>query len=198
MHVHRRQFRCDAQPVDPRLLGGLAQRRGGDVGVVLVAVAAQLHPAAHAGCSVSSTRLPEWSSTSADAVTWPGTHSRRHASVRACTNANTACRNESWAGSGVPSWTASRSPTPARSSRPPPFPPIPQQHPGRTAVGHHPGLQSQAVDQHAAVDDVERLLDLVGLQQQIHIAGEPGIGVCRRGMGSRSASRGSSSSTPPP
>ena len=53
------------------------------------------------GCSVSRACVPVWSSTSAEAVIWPGTHSLLHASSRASTNDSTACRSVSCAGSGA-------------------------------------------------------------------------------------------------
>ena len=49
VHVQRRRHRVDRRPVDAGFLGGLAQRRGGDVGVAVLAVPAELHPPAEPG-----------------------------------------------------------------------------------------------------------------------------------------------------
>ena len=100
MHVHGGQFAVDAQAGDPGFLGRLAQRRGDDVGVVRLRSArraAPSGPAADAGSAAPAS--PVSSSTSAEAVTWPGTQSRWHASLAGEHEASTACRSESCAGS---------------------------------------------------------------------------------------------------
>ena len=75
------------------------------------------------GCRVSSACVPVWSSTSAEAVTWPGTHSRRQPSARASTKRQHRVPQRVLRGIGcvptrsAPRWPNSRS-AHLRTSRP--------------------------------------------------------------------------------
>ena len=99
VEVHR--HRVEDQPLDPRLLGRLAQRGRRQRDVTGFAVAAELEPRPALACSVSSTCRWSAETTSAPVVRWSGRHWRYVASACASRCSTYRCRSASCPASGA-------------------------------------------------------------------------------------------------